>query len=98
MNNKDIARINDERILKLATYAASHGNTKHIKDMEQVFYKFSEFKCLVKSGEFKSLDELEQSIYARYGIMGNSVDINSLSVMMDEVKNDLDRYEKRKNG
>jgi hypothetical protein len=98
MSNEDIARMNDQRILKLATYASTHWTTKRVNSVAQIFLKFAELKRLVKSGEFKSIEDLEQSIYARYGIMGNSVDMGDLSAMMDEVKKDMDRYEKRKNG
>ena len=74
MFNKEIAKENDARLLKMASYVESMGTTRRIKNMELVFNKFAELKRLVKSGEFTNLDELEDWIYKKYGIIENDLD------------------------
>ena len=78
MFNKQIAGHNDIRIEKLARYAETRGLTRHIKSKQALFAKFSEFKLLVKRGEF-TIDELEEDIYNIYGIVDKELDSGRIS-------------------
>jgi len=85
MFNKEMARQNDERILKMANYIKSNGTTRHVKgDMSVMLAKFAELKHLVKSGEFNDIDDLEDSVYSQFGIITKELDTNDFSDMMDE--------------
>jgi len=67
MYEKELAGQNDNRILQAATYAASNGNLVQ-PDPTRTWEIFGEFKQRVKLGSW-TVDEMEQSIYKRYGIV-----------------------------
>jgi hypothetical protein len=85
MFNKDIAKANDARLLKMASYVESNGTTRRIKSMDLVFKKFAELKRLVRSGDFPSLDDLEDSVYKMYGIIDNDLDSSDESAMIKQM-------------
>lgn len=98
MFNKEMARQNDERVLKMANYIKSNGTTRHVKgDMSVMLAKFAELKHLVKSGEFDTLDDLEDSVYSQFGIITKELDTNDFSDKMEEwMKLELDDETKQK--
>ena len=101
MFNKEMARQNDERILKMANYIESNGTTRHIKGAASVILsRFAELKHLVKSGEFETIDDLEDSIYSQFGIITKELDTNDFSDMMEELmKLELnEKKQKKDNG
>ena len=69
MNAKDLALLNDQRLMHLAFYKESNGMTDKIKDPLALNIRFSEFKKLVKRGSF-TLDQLEESVYSDCGVVG----------------------------
>lgn len=85
MFNREIARQNDARLLKLANYIESKGTTRHIRSMEQVFKRFGYLKCILKNGTFPNIEELEESIYKIYGITDNDLDSNEESAMIAQM-------------
>ena len=64
-----IAQMNDQRLLTIATYAKSKGLVKKIKNREDLINIFSLFKRWVKDGEFSSIEELEKFVYQDFGVM-----------------------------
>jgi len=98
---KDIAIKNDVRLLQMANYVETKGTTCHSDGIKAVFKRFGELKWLVKRGEF-TLDQLEDSIYKRYGIIEsdeNNVDSGFISgMLLEEVKlagKDIEKYMKK---
>tara|TARA_R110000823_G_scaffold236867_1_gene362495 strand:- start:825 stop:1235 length:411 start_codon:yes stop_codon:yes gene_type:complete len=59
--------MNDQRIMKLVEYDITKGYTTTPKDNKDLQVRFNEFKKLVKRGSF-TLAELEDDVYARWGI------------------------------
>ena len=68
-----MALLNDQRILSIATYAESKGYVKKIKKMEDVAKTFSLFKRWIKNGEFSSIEELEKFVYQDFGVMTTKI-------------------------
>lgn len=91
MLNKNLARHNDNRLLMLANYIESNGTTRVIKDAAVLLYRFAELKRLVKGGEFKTISDLEEDVYKKFGIM-EKIDLKDI----EEASKDVERYEKRK--
>lgn len=61
------ARLNDQRLMKLAEYSATKGYTKMVVVETELQNSFNEFKRLVLGGEF-TLKALEDDIYSRWGV------------------------------
>lgn len=82
MFNKDIARANDARLLEIAKYIETNGTTKHIKNMAAVFHRFGYLKCLLRNGTFATIDDLEDSVYSRFGIVDKDLDSDGDSAII----------------
>ena len=61
------AKLNDERLIKLAEYDASNGFMITKISPEVLQDKFCEFKRMVKTGDF-TLKSLEDDVYNRWGV------------------------------
>lgn len=76
MTAREQAIVNDNKLLDMATYAVSAGQTKLCSMHDPVFMhalqdKFNYFKRLVRTGEF-TMQQLEDKIYTDYGIVVNT--------------------------
>lgn len=107
MNDRDIkgeALYNDNRIHDIAVYASTSGYIKQ-GNAKVVRARFSEFKRLISSGEFASIDDLENSVYERFGILGSDnesniteEDMKHLRDMSEELaKRDAEKKKQEKN-
>ncbi|MDD5015782.1 MAG: hypothetical protein PHW73_11935 [Atribacterota bacterium] len=85
---------NDNRLHDIAIYAASAGYTVPAT-AENIKARKREFKIYLKSGEFASMDELENCVYERYGI--TKTDMDHCQDMCDEFKK-RDEEKKRISG
>ena len=62
-----ISMMNDERLMKVAEYEATHGYTKPKVTPELLQERFSEFKTRVLGGGL-TLKALEDDVYSRWGV------------------------------
>jgi len=60
-------QLNDQRLMRLAEYDATHGFMKMKVTPEELQGRFFELKGLVKKGSF-TLKSLEDDVYTRWGI------------------------------
>jgi len=58
---------NDMRLMEMALYETTKGQTQH-SSQEVLVKKIAEYKAIIKRGTF-TLDELEDKIFSRYGIV-----------------------------
>jgi len=63
-------RDNDRKILELANYYESKGNTIQIKHPNIAWNRFTEFKMRIKRGCI-TIDQLEQFVLGKYGIVNS---------------------------
>jgi len=91
---KGEALYNDSRLYDIAVYAASAGYTVQATSAN-IRARKREFKIYLKSGEFASIEELENCVYERYGITKN--DMDHCQDMYDEFKK-RDEEKKRISG
>lgn len=92
MNNRNKALLNDLRLYDLAIYAATVGYTQKATSTSCA-RRFQEFKKLLLKKEFETFEDLENSLYERFGILGaenklgiTEQDIKHLQDMADEFK------------
>jgi hypothetical protein len=94
MNSKDMAYWNDKRLMDLATYYESQGLMYPIETQEQLSNRFIDFKRLIKKGSF-TIDELEDRVYSKYGIMDTFRKPISLQEMLHQTKEMTQELKKR---
>lgn len=58
---------NDQRLMEMALYEVTKGQTQHAS-YEKLVKKIAEYKGIIKRGTF-SLDELEDKIFSRFGVI-----------------------------
>jgi hypothetical protein len=66
-------QLNDQRLIRLAEYDASHGYMKTGITKEVLQSRFEDLKGLVKKGSM-TLKELEDDVYSRWGVTEESRD------------------------
>jgi hypothetical protein len=60
---------NDIRLMEMALYEVTKGQTQHA-DMNQVLSKVYEYKKLIKRGTY-NIDQLEDKVFSRFGILND---------------------------
>ena len=71
MNAKETALRNDKRLLDMATYAITDGQTRlfnphDLGEMDVLQDKFNYFKMLVRCGE-ATIEQLEEKVFSQWG-------------------------------
>jgi hypothetical protein len=64
---KHDAMKNDSRLLEMAFYQASHGQTQN-SSQDKIIKILREFKSIIKRGE-ATIDSLEDTVFSRFGIV-----------------------------
>jgi len=64
---KHDAMKNDSRLLEMAFYQASHGQTQN-SSQDKIIKILREFKSIIKKGE-ATIDSLEDAVFSRFGIV-----------------------------
>ncbi len=94
MDEKDIKGevLYDNRLHAICVYAATHGYIRR-SSSKAVKKIFGEFKRWLQTKEFESLNELENDVYKRFGILSVDnpsgvcdTDLQHLQDMHDELK------------
>lgn len=71
MKNKEQAILNDMKIMEMALYYETKGNTSPVLNQEIISKRFVEFKRYITRGSF-TIEQLEDRVYKEFGIMTNS--------------------------
>jgi len=85
---------NDNRIRDVAIYAATAGNTRNYLSKPVIKF-FKEFKMQLKIGEFKDIDELEEDVYKRFGVINSNNKIEITSEDMQHLKDMHEEFKRR---
>ena len=96
MNERDIAFINDNLLLEMASYWETKGGVVALKDSHQLINRFAEFKSLIMRGEFTLL-QLSKNVFGTYGIMNGGIDNASMEKFLKDLGGLTDELAKKKN-